>query len=378
MRVLIHALGANMGGAMRHLTNFLPELSRQDTKREYVVLVRESFPRLATQNSVQIEHIPDDKASAWLTRLAGDIIGLPRRLMHERFGAIVSLTNFGPIWSSVPHVFFQRNPIYYCHYYMSKVNSKRKIEAYFRRRLAIESMGRADLIVTPSNAMADMIKEFCPRLRNRSFKTLYHGYSSESLQEPLEPRFRKLLARNVFKFLYPTHPAPHKGFEILFQSLAILKKSGVDFTLFTTISYDDWPEGISQYERQIKQLGIQDNVVFMGRVPQHQMGALYKECDIMVYPSLCESFGFSMIEAMGHGLPIVAADTTINREICGEAALYYDPLDPRAKAESVKKMLFSDSGSSFRESGLQRTTLFDWSWKRYAREFIEIVEEATR
>lgn len=85
-------------------------------------------------------------------------------------------------------------------------------------------MKRADLIVTPTNAMAEMIKEICPTIKNRPFCTLYHGFAKDSLQEPLNEKFLRLLKVDGFKLFYPTHPAPHKGFEILFDMLACLKK----------------------------------------------------------------------------------------------------------------------------------------------------------
>ena len=164
-RVLIHALGTNMGGAMRHLTNFLPELSKRDANREYVVLVRESFPALDVAENIRLERVPDKACSSWVKRIASDVFALPRRLKREKFSAIVSLTNFGPIWSPVPHILFQRNPVYYCPYYLQRIGGRLKVETALRRRLTVVSMMRADLIVTPSQAMREMIQEVCPETR---------------------------------------------------------------------------------------------------------------------------------------------------------------------------------------------------------------------
>ena len=89
----------------------------------------------------------------------------------------------------------------------------------------------------------------------------------------------------------------------------------------------------------IKKLGLDDNVVLTGRIPQDEINVFYKNCDLMVYPSLCESFGFSMVEAMGYGLPIVAADTPINKEICEDAAIYYSALDHEDAARKIISVL---------------------------------------
>lgn len=375
MKILIHATGATMGGAMRHLTNFLPELGRLDTNNKYVVLVRESFPSIAVSENIQIERTPDVLASNWLKRVIADVVDLPKRIKKEKFDMVVSLTNFGPIWSSVPHIFFQRNPIYYCSYYLSKIKGREKLEIILRRRLAIESMKRADVIVTPSNAMTEMIQSACPQLKGCSFQTLYHGFEKRVAQEPLDNKYAKLFSVRGYKLLYPTHPAPHKGFQVLFEMLAHLKKERLQFTLFTTIAHDDWPDEVKKYEQQIHKLGLNDCVVFTGRVPQRQMGAIYESCDLMVYPSLCESFGFSMVEAMGYGLPIVAAGTAVNEEICGEGALYYPPTDFETGAEIIQKALDPEISLRITEAGKRRLSSYDWSWSRYTREFLKIVNE---
>jgi len=367
-----------MGGAIRHLSNFLPELGLLDRSNEYVVLVRESIPMSCPSENIKFVSMKDKKAESWWVRVGHDLFLLPGKLKKERYSCVVSLTNFGPIWTSIPHIYFQRNPIYYCHYYLDRVNTQLKMETCMRRRLALASMMRADLIVTPSQAMADMIRDMCPGTATRSFKVLYHGFTRDSLQDPLDTKFEKYISNGKgVRLLYPTHPAPHKGFEVLFDALANLRDKGVEFTLYTTVSRDDWPEGVRQYERQVADLGIKEQVVFMGRVPQRQMGSLYSRCDLMIYPSLCESFGFSMMEAMGYGLPIVAADTGVNREICRGGAIYYPPLDPECAAAAICEVLKLDVNRRLLEAGKDRVDGFDWSWKRYSREFVEMIRMVT-
>ena len=313
-----------MGGAQRHLTQFLPALARAGGPHQFEVMVRTSFPDMPIGSVVRLRKVSDRRAEAWIPRLWNDLAVLPRDLKNEGFDAVVTLTNFGPVWTPVPHVLFQRNALYFCPYYLERVNSFQRAEALSRRTLAVAAMRRAAVVATPSQAMADMIQEASPSTRSCRFEVLPHGFEAVHYQAELTPvlagRLDKYRGARLF---YPTHPAPHKGFEHLFQALKILKESGeLEFTLFTTIGTLDWPEEVARYEGLIRSLGITNQVCFLGRVPQDHMVALYGACDLMVYPSLCESFGFSMIEAMGLGLPIVAADTPVNREMCMEGAAY--------------------------------------------------------
>jgi glycosyltransferase involved in cell wall biosynthesis len=134
---------------------------------------------------------------------------------------------------------------------------------------------------------------------------------------------------------------------------------------------------VDAFERSIRELGLTEHVVFLGRVPQRQLGELYAKCDLMVYPSVCESFGFSMIEAVGYGVPIVAADTGVNREMCGEAALYYPPLDAECGAATVHRALDSAVSEHLRVAAHKRIQGFDWGWRRYARDFVKLIEAVT-
>jgi glycosyltransferase involved in cell wall biosynthesis len=375
VKVLINALGADMGGAVRHLTGFLPKIGQAAPQFDYVVLVRATVPDIPVAENVQLERIADLEAANWFRRLAADTVLVPRRLKRGGFAAIVSLLNFGPVWSPVPHILFQRNSLYYCRHYLQGVQGLNKIEVLMRRRLALASMMRADLIVTPSNAMAKMIQETCPETLMRPFAILRHGYEPASMGIPLEDRLRQRLEATCgVRLLYPTHLAAHKGFGVILDALALLRERGVYATLITTIEKADWPSGFVHYEERIRKLCLHDRVVFFGRVPQGQMGEIYRSCDLMVYPSLCESFGFSMIEAMAACLPIVAAGTAVNREMCSAGALYYDPLDAEQAADCIQVATGSATLRSLKAGANLQMESFDWSWQRYADEFVSLVK----
>ena len=312
-KIMIHALGVSMGGAWRHLTNFLPELGKQDTLNLYTILIRESFQNPPLPSNFKVETISDKLIGNSLYRLYNDNFRVKRKLKLEKFDAIVSLTNFGPIRTSCKHILFQRNPIYFCDYYLDQIDSKEKLAISLRKKLTIETMKRADLIVTPSNAMGEMIKKSCIDVTSKKFKTLYHGFSYENMiEEPLSNNFKEQLKTDKTKFFYPTHAAKHKGFEILLKAITLLKERSSNFKVFTPITDEDWPSGVKELRNYIHDNKIEDFIVFMGRIPQNQIGWVYKLCDCMVYPSLCESFGFSMIESIFSVLPIIASVTNIN------------------------------------------------------------------
>ncbi len=376
MKVLIHALGAHRGGGMRHLSNVLPHLGAADQTTEYVVLLRKGIAAAALPGNVRLEPTSFRNASSWARRLFNDIVELPKRLRRERFSAVVSLTNAGPIWSPVPHVLFQRNALYYWPDYASRIRWKERMEVALRRQLAMASMMRSAVVVTPSIAMSNMIREVCPAVAERvNMRVLYHGFEPDGFQQPMEDRFaRSLNACSGTKLIYPATPGIHKGFTELFKALLELRRGKLRFCLYITLDENDWADGVLALKRQTRQLGLDDSVEFIGRVPQEQMGAIYRAADLMVYPSLCESFGFALLEAMGHGLPIVAADTAVNREICDQAALYFCARDPVEAAVAIQRATQPRISQALRQAACARMASFDWSWKRYARELAGLIK----
>lgn len=71
-----------------------------------------------------------------------------------------------------------------------------------------------------------------------------------------------------------------------------------------------------------------ENIVFSGYLSDEELLRKYKEASVFVYPSLYEGFGLPPLEAMQHGCPVMASNRASLPEVCGNAALYFDPENP--------------------------------------------------
>src|SRR5438270_3638030 len=155
MRVLINALGAAMGGALRHLTNFVPALASAPGAHSYEILLRSSIPIESNSASVCLTRWEDRHAASSIHRAIADLIGSGIRARH--YDVLVSLMNFGPIWCPIPQVLFQRNALYYSPAYRESLGPAARVELALRRKWTLEAMRFADVIVTPTCAMTDLI-----------------------------------------------------------------------------------------------------------------------------------------------------------------------------------------------------------------------------
>jgi glycosyltransferase involved in cell wall biosynthesis len=116
-------------------------------------------------------------------------------------------------------------------------------------------------------------------------------------------------------------------------------------------------------------------VVHLGYVSDGELRALYERAACLVYPSRYEGFGIPPLEAMACGCPVIASRTTALPEVCGDAALYVDPDDPRQLAAAIRRVLCEDGmGDDLRRRGQQRAER--WTWSRSAAETLAAVREA--
>jgi glycosyltransferase involved in cell wall biosynthesis len=109
-------------------------------------------------------------------------------------------------------------------------------------------------------------------------------------------------------------------------------------------------------------LGIEDAMVELRRVPESQMPLLYNSCDVLLFPSLYEGFGWPPLEAMACGLPVVASRAAALQEVLGGVALHADAQDYDGLAEHVFRLLEDDKeAEATRSEGLVHARTFSWA-----------------
>ncbi len=117
---------------------------------------------------------------------------------------------------------------------------------------------------------------------------------------------------------------------------------------------------LSELRSLASALGVAADVRFVGGVPLSEVARFYQAADASVYPSLNETFGLPILEAMACGCPVVTSDTSAMPEIAGGAAVLSDPRDPASIARAMVSAL-GPAGNSLRAAGLRRASQFTWA-----------------
>jgi glycosyltransferase involved in cell wall biosynthesis len=118
--------------------------------------------------------------------------------------------------------------------------------------------------------------------------------------------------------------------------------------------------------------GMEKDVHLTGYTPDHELPLLYNLASVFVYPSLYEGFGIPPIEAMACGCPVVVSNVTAMPEVCGNAAIYCNTLDPediRNKIEAIleDKTLRNDMA----KRGIEKARTY--TWERSAKTHSEVL-----
>jgi glycosyltransferase involved in cell wall biosynthesis len=246
-----------------------------------------------------------------------------------------------------------------------------QIRGYFAKR----SVEWADRTVAPSQAFADDLR----RWTGRDVMAVHHGFDREVFfgdhtPLPYEVAAKLPAAGDSLRLLFVSHYNYYRNFETLFRAVALLRDRMPQrkIRLFLTCTLDPtktpgtYKTGAAA--SLIRKIGIREEVVELGAVPYRQLHHLYRACDIYVTSAYAETFAHPLVEAMACGLPIVASDLPVHREIAGAAAVFFPPFSAEGLAECVLQVATAEDAHSATSTVKQP----DFSWAIHVQKLIGI------
>ena len=273
-----------------------------------------------------------------------------------------------------------RNPLFFSGLYLATILPHKswrfKIEFLLRRWLISSSAKSSTITMTASRSMYEDVRRFI-RIENHKGAVNRFGVPLEKFT--VKPKKTGRRQKGSFRILYVSEYSDYKNLTTLLKAFLLLrKKEAGDFSLITTADPGQFPN-VEITTRAIDTALANDPrvapyITFTGALPYEQIQNLYTECDFFVFPSLAESFGHPLVEAMASEMPIIASDIPICREICSEAALYFSPLDARDLAEKIT-LLRNNSGlrQKLARIGRDRAERY-FDWKDHVGRLVEIIE----
>lgn len=183
-----------------------------------------------------------------------------------------------------------------------------------------------------------------------------------------DPQAIPALAHTDF-ILYVGNAYPYKNLERLMEAA-----SGLAHHKLVLAGKPDY------FYEQLQKLAYErgyTNVHFAGFVSDTELAWLYQQATLYIFPSLSEGFGLPALEAMSYGLPVAAADASCLPEVCGDAAVYFNPNNTTDISRVIRKTLANPKElARLKAAGFKRVGQF--SWKRMAEQTLEVYKTALK
>jgi glycosyltransferase involved in cell wall biosynthesis len=350
-------------------------LQEIDKVNEYFIFVRpdEDNKVVKETSNFKIVELSASSFPIW------EQFALPRAA--EKYGCEIlhCTSNTAPIFCKVPSVVTLHDIIYMessaLNIMRSKGTNYQKFGNIYRRLIVPMIMRNSKKIITVSNFEKDCISSFFGFKNNDKLTAEYNGVS-EYFKPVTDKDYLRLikakynLPDQFFFFLGNTHPKKNtKGTLKAFSDF--LKRTGSSMKL-VMLDYDQ--EELKKLLVEIGDVNLINKIVLTGYVANKDLPAIYSLSQLFLYPSLRESFGIPIVEAMACGVPVITSNTSSMPEIAGNAALLVDPYSSEEITEAMIKVYKNDIlKNSMIQSGLSRAARF--SWKSMAENVLNIYQE---
>lgn len=367
MLCAIDAVGIRGHGGAAVLSELLEWLPRARPNWQWHVFLLgrrlREFENISPSGHVRFEYTHYGNYGA--SRLLWVNVRLPARLLAIRADIVFSFANIGARKPSIPQVVFvqQANAFLENH---SQLSSLKHLRMKFLRSQILAGARASNAVIVQTQAMREGLGKYNDRLYERTH-VIPSGYRSHLNVARVRPEITSLVDRaSKPRLIYVSHPSEHKNHEKLLEAmpgiLRVFPKARLMLTLEKSKPINQrYVKFVEKMHRMSRELGIEGALVWLGVIDADEVHYVLSSSDLMVFPSLSESFGLGLVEAMAAGCPIAAADLDYAHNVAEDAAVYFDPLDTSALAECVIKTL-RDQGtmSRLRRVGMGRRGLYSY------------------
>jgi glycosyltransferase involved in cell wall biosynthesis len=360
MRILVDAtqIPVQKVGVGVYAYNTFENIIKIDTKNQYIFIVQDDdndFDYFAGEN-VKIKKIKASIYRNFFFRFILEQCYLPFYCRKYKIDILHSLHYSFPLCLSKKH-----KKIVTIHdltfFIYPKVHTF--IKRYYFRMFITLAVKKADRLICVSQSTADDLKRFFPKSTvpidvAPLAVTDNMIFSDKEIKSTLE-KFN-LLNTNFVLFIGTLEP--RKNITSIIRAYSEIKKSDSQYKL-VLVGKKGW--FYNSIFLLIKELGIENDVVFTDFVSIKEKYILLSSSTLFVYPSLYEGFGLPVLEAMSYQKPIITSNISSMPEVAGDSAILIDPNNIDELISAMKALLFNDDlAKQYAERAAVRAKLFTW------------------
>lgn len=361
--ILTSLYPGKIGGAEQYVRNIIHEMSHMEALSVYVFTNSAAYRTFYDEGCIEIIEIRncedrDTQLLFWVDYKSIDIMFCPLFFIAPENCPIPAVASI----LDVQHEFF---PQYF----------SRQVLADIRKSTA-DTLSQADGILTISEYSKRTIIEKYHVPADKIAVTYLNSDSvfDVSIAEEKKKELKKVIDADYI--FYPANTWPHKNHLNLLKAYSILKEKYQ--TRLKLVFTGDSKQRKNDIDEYIVKNKLDDDIVYLGYLPQEDMPYIFANATVMAFPSVFEGFGIPLVEAMKAKVAIACSECGSIPEVAGDAALYFDAYNPEDIAGKLHQL---EIDSKLRAELIQKGEIVakKYSWQKCAEETVgylkKILEE---
>ena len=246
-----------------------------------------------------------------------------------------------------------------------------RIGKKYRKFIVPKIVKKADCLVTVSENERSIITAKLPELAFR-LKVIQNAFGSHFMPKPDE-----LTLSGMLKYKVPAKPYifflgntdPKKNTVNVLKAYHQLRSKGKTELKLVIADLSKYELNKLLHKHHLE--SIQEDIHITNYIRNEDLPDIYNRASIFLYPSLRESFGLPILEAMACGTPVITSGSYAMPETAGDAAMMVNPESPESIANAIEKLSNNkDLIISYKAKGFERVKLF--SWNSSARQLVQL------
>ena len=336
-------------------------LQAKDTVNQYFIYVAPDVDRscLTETSNFKIRVIGKNFYPIW------EQFSLPKAAKADGCQLLHCTSNTAPLFTNIPLVVTLHDIIYMEKSLLQIVTGKgtayQKFGNVYRRLVVPRILKSSQKVITVSNFEKQRITDFF-KLGNNKLTAIYNGVGKhfKKVTDPIElQRLNQTYRVPEQLFFQLGNTAPKKNTTGVLKAYANFLRTSNELIPMVMLDYE-----INELQKLLNEMNEPDlfkSIHLTGYVVNTDLPAIYSQCEQFLYPSLRESFGIPILEAMACGAPVISSNTSCMPEISGGAAWLVNPFDTNEITHAMIS-LHSDQqlANSFIEKGFAQSSKFSW------------------
>ncbi|MEI6883259.1 MAG: glycosyltransferase family 1 protein [Bacteroidota bacterium] len=329
-----------------------------DNVNEYSIFIKkDESPCLESFRNFNVVVLEKRKYPIWEQMM------LPAAVRKAGCEILHCTANTAPYYVSLPLVLTLHDIIYMenLSLFRKGFSKYQKFGNIYRRMVVPSAVRKCKKIITVSEFEKQRISSFF-KIDDSRITTIYNGVSSH-FRPITNP---DVLSRLKFQYKLPErfvfflgNTDPKKNTIGVLKALSLFNKKSSDKLHLVILDFNK--EALSKLLGEVGDESLVDYITLTGYIPNSELPGIYTLSSVFLYPSLRESFGIPILEAMACGTPVITSNTSSMPEIGGNAALFVDPFNPEQIKDAILRLFSNiELRSNLIASGFEQSRKFTW------------------